>query len=360
MMRLLFIFLVVFYLDVLGQDPTNTAFYYNRLELNPSYAGGDGDGKLRASMVNRNSFQPIRGPHNFASFALDYGFCGIPNTNIGVGLIANNEVQGDGFLNINKIDGVLGVTQKLGRALTASVGFRMGYIFQSVDWDEYIFSDQLDPIRGVVRPSVNQNANIDLSVVNNWSLGARLNGWANKRRAWSIGVAVFNIAQPKIGLLNRYPIYRRFSLHGGMLFKPNPNYIDNSILVMSRIDIQSNFSTTDVFTEYFLNPQFSLGAGLRRVLFSDKAFNAHMLLPSIFVGYQPSPSFKIFCTYENNVFGNTMIGGINTFEIGLIYAPRQKACRLKDLKHVIFGRGPEKVPFISCPTFFNNNLVAPL
>ncbi|MFN4083503.1 MAG: type IX secretion system membrane protein PorP/SprF [Bacteroidia bacterium] len=357
MMRLFLIFFFIVCLNALGQDPTNTAFYYNRLELNPSYAGGDGDGKLRTSLVNRNSFQPFRGPHNFSTFSIDYGFCGLPNTNLGIGLIANNEIQGDGFLKINKLDFVLGITQKLSRSLNGSVGFRMGYIFQNVDWNEFIFSDQLDPIRGIVRPSSNQNANLDFSTVNNWSAGGRLNGWASKKRIWSVGFAVFNIAEPRIGLLNRYPIYRRISLHGGMLFKSNPNYIDNSIMILARFDKQSNFSTSDFFSEYFINKNVSLGFGVRRVLFNNKVFNANMLYPSIYFGFQPNGNFKIFALYENNIFGNSVIGKTNNFEVGLIFAPRQKACGLRDLKHIIFGMGPEKVPYLSCPTFFNSELI---
>jgi hypothetical protein len=56
-------------------------------------------------------------------------------------------------------------------------GFKYGYIFQNLDWSKYTFSDQYDPILGIVRPSVNSNIVSDFSSAANWSSGLNVTGW---------------------------------------------------------------------------------------------------------------------------------------------------------------------------------------
>ena len=97
---IILILIIYFNQKAKAQDPVYSQFYNNRLELNPAFAGADGSGKLRLNPFHRNIFRPIKGPFNSSTFSLDYGLC---SANIGIGFIASNESQGDGFLNTNKI-----------------------------------------------------------------------------------------------------------------------------------------------------------------------------------------------------------------------------------------------------------------
>ncbi|MCX6185854.1 MAG: type IX secretion system membrane protein PorP/SprF, partial [Bacteroidetes bacterium] len=58
----LFIFILInLSFDIYGQDPVYSQFYYNKLDLNPAFAGNEGNspGKIRINGYNRNLFLPI-------------------------------------------------------------------------------------------------------------------------------------------------------------------------------------------------------------------------------------------------------------------------------------------------------------
>jgi len=356
-MRQIYLSLILLFLGkiLFGQDPINTAYFYNRLDLNPSYAGGDGEGRLRTSIFSNSSFNGIRGPFNYSTASLDYGFCQFSNTIVGIGFIVSNETQGDGFLKITKADAVASVIQHIGKDQTLAFGFRTGYIWQTVDWEEFTFSDQFDPIRGIVNKSMATNTEIDYSSVNNWNVGIRYNNWSGKKLYWMVGATLNNAFEPNIGLLNQYKLLQRFSVHSAFLHRPMPNYIEGSFMLQGRYDIQGNFSLLSLASEYYMNEKLNFGFGLKMV--TNKPNIKNMYFPSIIIGYQPKPTMKIIFVCETNISGISYAGTLNTFELGIIFSPRQKICGFGDIRNVLLGSGPEKPPVLSCPKFFNSKSI---
>ena len=251
-----YVFVFIFTQKVRAQDPVYSQFYYNRLELNPAFAGNDGGGKFRLNTFHRNLYRPIKGPFNSSNFSLDYGLC---NANIGIGLIASNENQGDGFLQTNKIEGVLSVgSLRLGRNFVGSVGFKLGYIFQNLDWSKYTFSDQYDPIFGNVRPSVNSTLVSDFSNSPLLGIGFNLSHWNWKKTfAWNAGGSGNNLLSPRLGYISPYTLPMRLTLYGALTFHRNPTINSNSYRIFSRLDYQdfwgSKLITNVLLGEYYFN-----------------------------------------------------------------------------------------------------------
>jgi type IX secretion system PorP/SprF family membrane protein len=336
---------------VKAQDPVHSQFYYNRLELNPAFAGNDGVGKFRANLFHRNLYRPIKGPFNSSNFSMDYSLC---NANIGLGLIASNENQGDGFLATNKVEGVLGIGPiRIGSNMIVSAGMKIGYVFQNLDWSKYTFSDQFDPILGNVRPSVNSSIVSDFSNAPVIGIGLNLSGWNWKRTfAWNAGFAGNNLfGRTQLGYLSPYILPARYTLYGAITMHRNPAINSNSGRIFTRLDLQdftgTKFITNILLGEYYFNNTLNLGLGIRTALGSTtKAINALI----ISTGIQPVSTLKIIGSYEINVSG-TANG--NTFELGMVWVPEQEICALNSFLNMFRSkkRGGGRVNKINCPVF---------
>jgi hypothetical protein len=338
---------------VRGQDPTNTSFQYGRLEFNPSYGGGDGPGKIGIRSSSRTSFYPVRGPFSFSTLSLDYSPCKESLGRIGLGLLATNETQGDGFLKINKVAFNFGISIPINRHNSISAGFRPGLVFQNVDWNEFTFSDQLDPIRGISQPSSNQNVNLDLSTVTNWDFGLRYNRYYNKAAYFMAGIGVFNAFEPQIGLLNRASLPRRVSLQLSLLRKSRLKE-NISFHFYLRGELQNNFKYGAINFEIYFGSKISAGAGLKLPIINQYGVKNN-LYPSILFGYQANPVFKFFASVETNVLGVNIAGKTSSFEVGMVLINNKKVCGLSDMKNLYKYDYIDKSQPLNCPKFRNTD-----
>jgi type IX secretion system PorP/SprF family membrane protein len=308
--------------------------------MNPAFAGADGNGKIRLNSLHRNIFRPIKGPFNSTTFSLDYGLC---SANIGIGFIASNESQGDGFLYTNKFDFVFSKLIQINRYNQLSAGINFGFIFQNLDWSKYTFSDQYDPIFGNVRPSVNSSLISDFSNAVHLNLGLNYTGWKrNKRMSWNAGIAGNNlITKPQLGYINSYILPQRYTVYGGLTFHSNPALISNSLRFFSRFDLQTSYvnkqainKTNILMSEYYLNNNVNLGIGIRTSFYNISGLDN--INSTIFsMGLQPVNSIKIIMSYEQNI---TAITTAATFELGFIWIPDQELCAGNGLFNLIRGR----------------------
>ncbi|MCF8253449.1 MAG: type IX secretion system membrane protein PorP/SprF [Bacteroidia bacterium] len=329
-----------------AQDPTNTCFQYGRMEYNPSYGGGDGPGKIGIRTTSRASFYPVRGPFNYSTISLDYSPC---KTYLGLGLLVSQETQGDGYLKINKASFNIGITIPINKSNSFSIGIRPGVITQSVDWNEYTFTDQLDPIRGIKYVSNNQNANLDLSNTTNWDLGLRYNRYKTGRPYFMAGIAGFNVIEPNIGLLNRYQLQRRISFQTALIYqgKRNRNLI---YAYYGRVEMQNKFTYAAINFELTVGAKISGGGGLKLPIFNPYGANNN-LYPSIMFSYQINPILKIYSAVETNFLGVSIAGKTNSFEVGLVVVTAKKICDLKQIKDMFKYDYLDKSTPLNCPKF---------
>lgn len=340
-------------LKSMAQDPTFTAFHYNKMEYNPSYGGADGPGKIGIRTSGKVSFYPIRGPFNYSNVSLDYSPCKLSIVQVGLGLLVNKETQGDGFLKSTKVGLNTGLTVRLTRKLSLSLGLRPNLLFQSVDWNEFTFTDQLDPIRGITNVSANQNANLDLSSVTNWDFGLRMNCYKFKHAYFMIGLGVFNAAEPQIGLLNRYTLPRRISAQFTFIRK-SKKFENVSYHYYTRFEVQNNFKYGAINFEGFFGSKISAGAGLKVPVFNPYG-TKNNLFPSLLFAYQASPVLKFYTSVETNVLGVNLAGKTKTFEVGIVLVSVKKMCSIRDVKNVYKYESRDFSSQIGCPKFSNTD-----
>jgi hypothetical protein len=365
-MRLFCFFLIlVLSKSSFGQDPTNTCFQYGRMEFNPSYGIEEDNGKLSIRNSNRTSFLPIRGPFNFTTFSLNYSPCRTGKTMLGIGYLYTKETQGDGFLKTQKNSINLGISIPLDDGISISIGLRPGLISQVVDWNEFTFTDQLDPIRGIVQTSSNQNAYFDKASSKNWDWGIRMNFYRGKkivnlgskikkmrvkRPNAVVGYGMFNAFTPQIGLINgNYQLARRHSFFASMYYE-NSN---NVYKYFTRFEMQNNFKYGAMNMEAVFDKKFSLGFGLKMPIFNSQG-NKNNLFPSVMFGYQTNSIVKVYGSVETNFLGVSLTGKTNSFEVGIIITTLNSTCGAKSFKGLFSNNNKgNKIKAIDCPVVGN-------
>lgn len=135
-----------------AQDPTFSQYFNNKQYLNPAYAGSENG--ARASLNYRNQWKSLPGQFNTFMFSGDVGIKAIQG---GVGLMVLNDRTGNNafntdavYVNIQKLVRLIATNNRL---CVAYFAVQSGYVQKKYDWNNLVFSDQLDPVFGVVQGS---------------------------------------------------------------------------------------------------------------------------------------------------------------------------------------------------------------
>lgn len=355
-------------LIVNAQDPTFSSFQLQKLELSPAYGGSGGPGKVFISNATRTSYYPTRGPFRYHSGALDISPCKVGN--LGLGFLFNQELQGDGYYKKTRVGANLGYSVFLKKAgkpnkgkyskydirnfgakynMTLSFGMRTSVVTQSIDWNELTFSDELHPINGIVYPSINKGIPLDLSNAINWDAGIKLSMAPQKGNLIMLGFSAFNIFEPKIGLLSQGLLERRLSFIGSWII----NERNITYKINGRFELQNRNNFLALNTELIINKSLRIAPGLRMPVFNKNTYR-NTLYPSIMIGYQFSPIFMSYVSYENNVMGEIIRGKTSSFEIGIVLNTESTFCDKNNKFKELFKYNSKNISTpIGCPSMGN-------
>jgi type IX secretion system PorP/SprF family membrane protein len=349
-MRYTFFIVLNFFVFVstYAQDSYSNNFQYNRLESNPAYGGSYGDGKFVFGLVGKSSFNPIRGPFKYGNLTLDYKPCN-SSFSPGLGLLINDETQGDGFLRITKFSGNIGIPISLSKNSSLCFGIRTGIIIQNVDWNEFTFSDQLDPIRGITNTSFNQNNYFEHTQTMNFDGGINFSKEINKSNRFMIGIGIFNLIEPSVGMLNSYRLPMRYSFQLNYI-GTSGKYQNVTYHFYGRYDMQNEFQCLAINHETFFDSRISIGGGIK-IPFINKYGFKNNLLPSILFSFQLNPVCKIYSSIETNFSGVNLIGYSKTFEVGIILISSYQMCKIGDFKKLFKYDKDAEIKQINCPPF---------
>lgn len=155
--KLLFIFFsfCLFYSAAFSQDPIFSQFYANKLYLNPAFTGFH-LGTV-ANLNYRSQWAGVRsGYSKFETKSVGVSTI-LPCYHSGFGLTYNENVQGEGYLKWQSVG--LSYAYHLiddhNRKNTSqlAIGFGVSHNWRSVNWNNFVFGDQLNALEGIVGPS---------------------------------------------------------------------------------------------------------------------------------------------------------------------------------------------------------------
>ncbi|MEM1323013.1 MAG: PorP/SprF family type IX secretion system membrane protein [Bacteroidota bacterium] len=136
---------------VQAQDPSFSQFYANRIYLNPALTGLEAG--LSFAGIYRMQWKNV--DNGFRSYSASVE-SQEPYINSGLGLTLYQDVEGIMELTTTSVGFSYAYTLK-GENHNVHIGFQAEWVQKSLDWSKIVFSDQLDPVFGVVNPSTALN-----------------------------------------------------------------------------------------------------------------------------------------------------------------------------------------------------------
>lgn len=133
-----------------AQDPSFSQFYFNKLYFNPAFCGLSGG--IEANLTDRILWPNIPSKFNTEKFSADMDISSINGLG-GVGIVAVSDVEGAGNLRATQAGLPVSARIKILDKLFLQAGFMASIVQKSIDWDDFVFSDQFDEVNGIVRTS---------------------------------------------------------------------------------------------------------------------------------------------------------------------------------------------------------------
>ena len=220
-----------------GQDPSFSQFYFNKLYYNPAFAGLGGG--MAISLTPRLQWPNVPGSstsgtivnggfHTYkASVDLDVSaFRGLG----GMGLIAVEDIEGQTSLKTTMIGLPLNSRRILYEddysTFQVQFGGMISSMFRSIDWNKFLFSDQFDPVMGVVKQSsfwTNPSFTESSTIFPDFSAGIVFDYTRMPRRDnalnFQVGGALNHLSKPHFSFVNlENTIPRKLTLHGNITF----------------------------------------------------------------------------------------------------------------------------------------------
>ncbi len=341
----------MFDLDLKAQDPSFSQFYFNKLYFNPAYAGISQG--IEFSLTERLLWPNLPGKFNTFKFSGDIDISSIKGIG-GVGLIAVSDVEGEGYLKTTSIGLPISFrpknfTNSANAARPKRFNFQAGFLFsvihKSINWENFVFSDQFDYIKGIVRPSnlsVPTESSIVFPDISFGFVAEYLNAPFSRthRKQWSIrgGAAFHHLTKPDFtftGVDSELPIKQTYHLNFNF-----PLRFDNNFIIGPAVNYekQAGMQTVSFGTNVLWKTPF-IGASYRHYY----NFDAVAVTAGLRTGDKNIS--LISYTYDFTISG-LMRGTGGSHEININYV-----IETSDLSISRDRNGRKRVNMISCPFF---------
>ncbi len=141
------LFLLLFFICmpeslIRAQDATYSQFFNNPVYYNPAFAGQYLGMRMR--LHHRNQWNGLPNNYNNFSFVMDVAERSFPGAG-GFGLIIQSDFDGIGNLRTNSASLANAVRVPIEDKIITHFGVSLSYVQKSIDYDNFVFSGQLDP-----------------------------------------------------------------------------------------------------------------------------------------------------------------------------------------------------------------------
>ena len=214
---LLFGFLFLFS-SVRGQDPNYSQFFSTPLYYNPAYTGINTG--VRARFAFRDQWPNL--PVDFRSyyFSADLGDRNLPGSG-GLGLIVNSDNEGIGFIKNLAVGLDIGVRIPISATVISQVGIKAAIEQKSLNWSDFVFSDQLSAKYGNIYQSAFIAPDANKKVFPDFAAGGLVQFSNPQGNVTGVaGFAVDHIFKPDESFLSTTsaPLPRKYVAHLDLVF----------------------------------------------------------------------------------------------------------------------------------------------
>lgn len=205
-------------LKVSAQDTFYTQFFSVPMLINPAFAGINQGVKVRFDY--RNQWPVLPKAYQAYYFSADYGDRGLPGSG-GIGLIFNNDNEGTGFIHNLEVGLDISVRIRVSTAWVTQLGIKASYRQKTVNWDDFVFTDELSSKYGNINPTTFNNPGSNRRSAADFGVGGLVQ-YISQDQVYdmTVGFAVDHLFQPNMSFLTtgEAPLYRRWVLHADGTF----------------------------------------------------------------------------------------------------------------------------------------------
>lgn len=191
-------------LQTSAQDPLYSVYWNDNAYLNPARVGERQDA-IYSFMHSRLQWGKIISRFHTFSGGVDIG---LPMSTNGFGFRVLANVEGEGYQ--KSIESAFSYAKRLSmpnELYQVSLGLSGGFVSKTIDPTKLVFTDQLDPVYGVIYPTSAPTGSIDNASNLNFSAGVCFLKWdkrgskCEKEPQFNIGIAAHNITQPTLSMV---------------------------------------------------------------------------------------------------------------------------------------------------------------
>ena len=315
-------FLLSINLELKAQDAQFSQFFNSSLYYNPATAGITQD--LRFSSAYRNLWSSIPGDLSTYFISADYQWS---KRNVGVGVLMLSDNEGFNNLRTQRFELLYSYRIQSKDKLLQFGMTAFSLNIRDLKNKNMIFTDQLDPIHGVVQESSFLHDEIETKVYPDWNVGmVYKQNFRRKNTTPTIGFSVSHILRPNISLLNaevRLPV--KYVFHASVLtqliFFKN-NILDRKFAFLSPgfiYEYQNPFQTFTIGTGFDLYP-LRLGIWFRnnRILSQPHKYNSVVFHAGVVIPISLNKNLIVDYTFDSTISELEFASG-GAHEITLIY-----------------------------------------
>lgn len=313
------------FIQASGQDPIFSQYFSMPTSYNPALTGiGTG---LRVRFNFRDQWPNLPTDYKAYFFSADLGDRNLPGSG-GIGLMVNSDNEGVGFIHNLEVALNLGVRIPITGFLVSQVGIKASVRQKTVNWDDFVFTDQFDERYGNIYQSEFIAPDANKKVYPDFAAGGVLQ-YANENNSLNstFGFSVDHIFQPDESFLTTgsSPLPRKWIAHADLIIATgelsssgisshgggDPLKINPGILFIS----QSKLNTLQAGLT-LLKYNIYLGGWYKGTL-SGTPSNAIVVLAGFRYMFSENFSAKFLYSYDIPVSG-AMMGTGGAHEISLV------------------------------------------
>lgn len=188
-----------------AQDPEFSQFYANPLYLNPAFAGTVRC--PRVSLVHRNQWPGISGTYVTSVASYDQH---VESISGGLGFMFSSDNAAN-TLKTNRFSAIYSYQVKVSRKFSVRLGAEATFFQKSLDWTKLQFGDMVDPRRGFVYQSADQQ--VGNGNVSGVDFSAGILGFSD---IFFFGFAAHHLTQPEESVIaGASPLPMKYTAHAG-------------------------------------------------------------------------------------------------------------------------------------------------
>lgn len=318
---LLFLFAITaLNIDLIAQDPLFSQFYNNPTYHNPAYVGLTKG--LKARLHYRRQWENNPANFNTYNFSADIADRDLPGAG-GIGMLVNQESNGVGYEKVLTAGFIPSIRIPIAKNFVMQAAPIISYVRREIDWDNLIFSGQLDDINGNINPSTFSPPNNNAISYPDFSFGILFQVLGENSVA-TFGAAGHHLTEPNQSFFEgNSPMKRRYVAHGDIIYEVG-NYkgyfkrkvsfkINPGLIYMS----QASLTTYAVGLNVYLSNMY-FGAWYRNETLEYDSFSDFIAMGGILIPIGKDSRMKLMYSYDMQINASYAFTG-PSHEVSLIF-----------------------------------------